>query len=400
MTPYGYSNILNQSGFPYNVNNNIYTNNNHFFNNEIYYKERPELPSIIGIGDCIVDIITDINSQIINLYHLENNETKYIDVNTRNIFNELEKMSFVRYITGGSVQNILRVLSYNLNENSPLNIVQNNLLNNGLNMHLIKKYQITFLGCVGEDVYKDKIIYTLNNSKIKPLLKISKEQTSRCGAGLYNKKPFFISEIKASKNLDRDFILANKDEILKHEILLIEGYYLQYQYELCLELCDLFKKEGNKLIILTLSPISLNQNLLEKFIQIANYADIIFSTKAQADQFACSKGEIDNKKIFTKIFQKLSTNNKRLLVIKNGQEAGYCAKYNYQEKHLEFILTCFPQQMKYEQIVDEIGLEDSFFGGFLSEYMKGSSLYLCLKKGNEMANIVLKNPGCTFEKKK
>ena len=23
-----------------------------------------------------------------------------------------------------------------------------------------------------------------------------------------------------------------------------------------------------------------------------------------------------------------------------------------------------------------------------------------LKKGNEMANIVLKNPGCTFEKKK
>ena len=400
MTPYGYSNILNQSGFPYNVNNNIHTNNNHFFNNEIYYKERPELPSIIGIGDCIVDIITDINSQIINLYHLENNETKYIDVNTRNIFNELEKMSFVRYITGGSVQNILRVLSYNLNENSPLNIVQNNLLNNGLNMHLIKKYQITFLGCVGEDVYKDKIIYTLNNSKIKPLLKITKEQTSKCGVGLFNKKPFLISEIKASKNLDRDFILANKDEILKHEILLIEGYYLQYQFELCCKLCELFKKEGNKLIILTLSPISLNQNLFERFIYIANYADIIFSSKSQAEEFSCSKGELDNKKIFTKIFQNLSYNNKRLLVIKNGQEAGYCAKYNYQEKHLEFILTCFPQQIKDEQIVDKIGLEDAFFAGFLSEYMKGNSLYLCLKKGNEMANIVLKNPGCTFEKKK
>ena len=400
MNQYGYSNILNPPGFPYNIINNIHINNNHFFNNEISYKERPELSSIIGIGDCIVDIITEINSQIIHLYHLENKETKYTDVNTRNIFNELEKMSFVHYITGGSVQNILRVLSYNLNENSPINIVQNNLLNNNINIHLIKKYQITFLGCVGEDVYKDKIIYTLNNSKIKPLLKISKEQTSRCGAGLYNKKPFFISEIKASKNLDRDFILANKDEILKHEILLIEGYYLQYQYELCLELCDLFKKEGNKLIILTLSPISLNQNLFERFIYIANYADIIFSSKSQAEEFSCSKGELDNKKIFTKIFQNLSDNNKRLLVIKNGQEAGYCAKYNYQEKHLEFILACFPQQIKDEQIVDKIGLEDAFFAGFLSEYMKGNSLYLCLKKGNEMANIVLKNPGCTFEKKK
>ena len=163
----------------------------------------------------------------------ENNETKYTDINTRNIFNELERMTFVHYITGGSVQNILRVLSYNLNENPSINIVQNNLLNN-LNIHFIKKYQITFLGCVGEDVYKDKIINTLNNSKIRPLLKITNEQTSRCGAGLYDKKPFLISEIKASKNLDKEFILSNKDEILKHEILLIEGYYLQYQYELCL----------------------------------------------------------------------------------------------------------------------------------------------------------------------
>ena len=75
-------------------------------------------------------------------------------------------------------------------------------------------------------------------------------------------------------------------------------------------------------------------------------------------------------------------------------------KYNYLEKHLEFILTSIPQQIKMEEIVDEIGFEDAFFGGFLSEYMKGNSLYLCLKKGNEMANIVLKNPGCSFERKK
>jgi hypothetical protein len=32
--------------------------------------------------------------------------------------------------------------------------------------------------------------------------------------------------------------------------------------------------------------------------------------------------------------------------------------------------------------------------------MKGSSLFLCLKKGNDIANISLKNPGCTFDKKK
>jgi adenosine kinase len=358
-------------------------------------KERPEILSIIGIGDCMVDIITEINSEIINLYHLENDQTKYTDENTKNIFKELESMPFVQYIPGGSTQNILRVLSYLLHENSNFNNNGNNIIN------IRVKYEISMLGSIGEDVYKEKIINSLNHSKIKPLLKISNGETSRCGAGFYNKKPFLISEVKASKNLDKEFILSNKDNILKHEILLIEGYYLQYQFELCWELCELFRKEENKLIILTLSPISLNPKLLEKFIYIANYADIIFSNKSQAEEFASSKGEIDNKKIFEKIFQKLSTNNKKkILVVKNGKEAAYCAKYNYQEKHLEFILTSIPQQIKNEEIVDEIGFEDAFFGGFLSEYMKGNSLYYCLKKGNEISNIVLKNPGCTFGRKK
>ena len=67
---------------------------------------------------------------------------------------------------------------------------------------------------------------------------------------------------------------------------------------------------------------------------------------------------------------------------------------------MEFILTSIPQKIKTEEIIDEIGFEDAFLGGFLSEYMKGKSLYLCLKKGNDIANIVLKNHGCTFERKR
>ena len=128
ITPNGYSNIMNQTGFPHNINSNIFINNNYFLNNEISYKERPELLSIIGIGDCLVDIITEINAQIINLYHLQNVQTKYTDENTKHIFNELEKMPLVHYIVGGSVLNILRTLSYKLNVNVALNINQNNLI--------------------------------------------------------------------------------------------------------------------------------------------------------------------------------------------------------------------------------------------------------------------------------
>ena len=54
ITPNGYSNIMNQTGFPHNINSNIFINNNYFLNNEISYKERPELLSIIGIWDCLI----------------------------------------------------------------------------------------------------------------------------------------------------------------------------------------------------------------------------------------------------------------------------------------------------------------------------------------------------------
>ena len=60
-------------------------------------------------------------------------------------------MLCVYYITGGSVQNILRTISL------------------CLNLNIEKKYNITMLGCIGNDIYKDKIINTLIQNKINPL---------------------------------------------------------------------------------------------------------------------------------------------------------------------------------------------------------------------------------------
>ena len=78
MPSFNYSKLNISSRFPYN--NNIYNiinyNNNNFFSNDMINKERPERSSIIGIGDCIVDIITEINSQTKDIYHLEDNKKK------------------------------------------------------------------------------------------------------------------------------------------------------------------------------------------------------------------------------------------------------------------------------------------------------------------------------------
>ena len=90
----------------------------------------------------------------------------------------------------------------------------------------------------------------------------------------------------------------------------------------------------------------------------------------------------------------------RLFVVTDGCNGVYLSKYNYKKEQLDFILQSFPLLMKTEEIVDLNGAGDAFLGGFLSQYMKGASLYSCCRAGNDASYVILKNVGCTFPKDK
>ena len=67
----------------------------------------------------------------------------------------------------------------------------------------------------------------------------------------------------ASKNLSKEFIDEKLESIYQHDVLLIEGYYLKENYDLCKFLCQEFKKQ-NKLVILTLSAVCIVQYHMDK----------------------------------------------------------------------------------------------------------------------------------------
>ena len=103
------------------------------------------------------------------------------------------------------------------------------------------------------------------------------------------------------------------------------------------------------------------------------------------------------KNVFEKCFKKLSPRD-RLFVITDGSKGVLVSKYDYKKDKVDFILQSFPCVMKTEEIVDLNGAGDSFLGGFLSQFIKGSSLYSCCRAGNDAASVILKNVGCTFSK--
>ncbi len=343
-------------------------------------KERKELHSIIAIGDPIVDISSEIDSEIIKKHNLKWGDTVFLDENSNDtgVFDDLESMPEVRYIPGGSVQNTLRVASWCLN-------MDPNNRNN---------FKLTMLGCVGEDMYKMKILNALRDANVNPLLQtLENEKTSRCGAGIYKKERLLITQLRASKKLSEDFIDQNLEQILSHEVLIIEGYILQSKLKICQKLCQSFNRE-KKLVVLTLSAIFMIQYHKEKIIDIANKSDIIIGNYSEAQELAEEKGN-NTRTIFENIFKKLVPRD-RLLVITCGENGVYCSKYDYKKNQLDFLLQYYTKKIKNEEIVDLNGAGDSFLGGFISEYIKGSSLYECCKVGNDAANVILHNIGCTF----
>ena len=350
-----------------------------------------EIKSLIAIGNPIIDIIGEVSSESITKYELKWGQTVFANEKNLPFFEELEKNPNVSYILGGSIQNTMRYCSWVLNKQK-----------------LKKNFKLTMLGCVGDDKYGKKILEALKQNDIVPLLQTAKGiQTSRCGVGIYKKERCLVPQILASNKLTKEFVQEHMKEILNHDALVIEAYFLQECYDICVNLVEQFKKD-NKIIMFTLGAVFMIEFHNEKMMTIANKCDYIIGNKEEA--FALinndkngkneiiKEGEKDNKKIFENFHKKLEKNNNRIAVITDGSEGVICSKYNHDKNQLEFIIQCFPEQINQDEIVDLNGAGDGFLGGFISQLMNGKDLLYCSQIGNACGGVNLRNVGSSFDK--
>ena len=336
--------------------------------------------SMIAIGNPIVDISNNVSDEVIKKYNLKWGETIFANESNVGFFDELQKDKNVKYIPGGSIQNTLRTTSWCL----------------GMDPNNKKTYKITMLGATGKDGYRNKIEDAFQFAGVKPLLEIIPDkETSRCGVGINKKERCLLPQIRASNMISDEYIQKNMEEIMDHDAVLIEGYFIQERFEICKKLCTNFKSK-NKIVILTLSAVFMVQTYYDKLRELANMADLIIANKAELEEF-CGNKVKNNKELFTTVSKKLDK-KERLFVVTDGKKGAIVAKYDYDRDSMDFILRGFPSPVKSEDIVDLNGAGDAFLGGFLSQYMVGKSFEACCKAGNDIAGIIIKNVGCTFPK--
>ena len=369
--------------FPKNSSNNnnkkIYTqkDNIKIFKNKP--SVQPRFNSLIAFGNPIVDIIAEIRSEPIAKFLLKHDETTFLNQNNCGFFDELENGEISTYIPGGSIQNTLRVISWCLNMESAFK----------------NKYKISMLGSVGNDNDKKKIIKSLENDGVNPILETIKgQETSRCGVGIYQKEKYRLADIRASKMLTEQFIEDQSDIIYSHDALLIEGYTVNDNFFICRQIYQNFKL-NKKPVFLTLSSTNIIKENYIKLLEIANNSDIIIGNIYEAKEFAKSQiNEINQ--IYEIIFKKLYPNNNRLLIITDLPNVVYCGKYDYINKRLNCIWTVFNENINEETIKNLNGIGGAFFGGFLSQYMRDYDIHDCCRIGLKAANEIMKSVGCIF----
>ena len=366
------------------IKGDIYSFNKTFHQKAVLFFPPPEfnITKIIAICNPIIDISSNIEKESIKKYNLENGNIIFSDENNLSFFDIIENNPKVNYSPGGNVLNIIRIASWlsNMEEKTK------------------DKFSLTLLGAIGQDEYKNKIIDSLKSAGVKPLLQIIPNiSTSKCGIGLYNKERYLISQINASNYLTKEFIEEHENEIYENDALLIEGYFLKENYEICKNLCLNFKR-ANKYIILTLSSVYMIKSYKDKIIEIAENSNMILSSMKEIKAFADTEEETPEK-IFIKAHQKLHKKN-RLFVVSDGINGVYVSKYDYKMEGLEFILHSYPSKIKNKENEDFDGKGYAFFGGFLHQFMKENILENCCKIGNDVSGIIRENGGSNLPRDK
>jgi len=371
--------VTNNSSFSSLFPNNSSNNKDTFNKKNNIKKPIYRFSSLLAIGNPIMDNTAEITRDILDKYNFQFGETLFVNDNNYGFFDDLESMAKVTYTPGGSIQNSVRVMSWCLNM-EPANK---------------KVFRISMLGSVGNDIDKKRILRALENVGVNPILEtIIGHETSKCGVGIYQKEKFRLADIRASKMLKEQFIEENSDIIFSHDSLLIEGYTLNNNFNICKKIFQNFK-QNKKPVFLTLSSTNIIKNNYQKLIEIANDSDIIIGNIYEAKGLA--KVQDNNiTHIYEIILKTLKPNNDRLFIITDLPNVVYCGKYDYSNKRLNCIWTVFSENIDEEKTEDFNGIGGAFFGGFLSQYMNGYDIHDCCRIGLKAANEITKNIGCIF----
>ena len=116
---------------------------------------------------------------------------------------------------------------------------------------------------------------------------------------------------------------------------MIEGFFINENFELCRRLSKEFKEKG-KIVILTLSSVFVVKEHFMKVKEIAELSNYIFCISDEEKAFTRTDGNGDMELVSKVIHQNLHEIDNRALVITCGPNGVMISKFNYKANQMDF----------------------------------------------------------------
>ena len=303
---------------------------------------------IVGIGNSIVDVITDVEDQFLNEHELRKGLMSLVDLD--GIKNISEKIDIKKTVSGGSVANSIVALA------------QNNM-------------KTAFIGKVGIDEVGKAFIDGLKKEDVffANAPQSDESETGRCLVMVTPDAQRTMSTyLGISQKLNSGDV--NEDVISQSKITYLEGYLWDLDdAQVAIKKATKVAKENNKIVAFSVSDVFCIERFKESFLSLINEeADIIFANEEEIKSLLGTSDLDESINIIkdkNKIFAITLGENGAMII--NNEE----------------VIKIEPQ--KIDNLVDTTGAGDLFAAGFLLKYIQGQPLEECGKEGVKFASKVI-----------
>lgn len=307
------------------------------------------MKKIIGLGNALVDIITEIDDELIlkKLNLPKGSMTLVDDTFSKEVLAATGKSKRTK-ASGGSAANTIHGLA---KLGAP----------------------VSFIGKVGGDELGDFFLEDLQNNHVTPYLIRSGTDTGKAQALITrDAERTFATSLGAAIELTASDIEERLFE--GHDMLYVEGYLVQ-NHELLKHSLLLAKKKGLK-VVLDLASYNVVEDNIDFLKQIvAEYVDIVFANEEEARAFT---GIRDPEKALLKLAETVA-----LAVVKIG-EGGSLIRH----KGDTFTIRIDPIKS-----IDSTGAGDLYAAGFLYGYVQDQPMTVCGELGSLLAGSVIQGIG-------
>ncbi|EDW73074.2 uncharacterized protein Dwil_GK17347 [Drosophila willistoni] len=328
---------------------------------------------LVGCGNPLLDISANVPMNFLDRYQMKEDDAILAEDRHMPIYRELVDGYQAEFLAGGSVQNSLRIAQWILGQ----------------------PRVAVFFGCVGEDDYAQRLKEKAAAAGLDVHYQVNRGQpTGTCAVLITGTHRSLCANLAAANHFTIDHLEqpANKALVDNAKYYYISGFFLTVNPPSIMHVAETAHAKQRP-FLMNLSAPFISQFFMAPLMAAMPYVDIIFGNEAEAHAFATGQGwpTDDLREIGKRIvgLEKLNPSRPRIAILTQGCDPVLLIQKDSVE---EFPVT----RLAVHEIVDTNGAGDAFVGGFLSQFVQGKSLDVCIRCGNYAAGHIIQNPGCTY----